>query len=246
MHRVRSVDVRMDFGEDYPFFGLEPPFLCCVVGATRTGKTTLVSNLIKQWESIVIGATHLWQVVIVFEHEQPLYEELVRGVKEKFPNVRIVWFWGWNEEAMKNPDLFRHPTGDKNSQTLLIVDDCLYKLNKSAVLAKICRGQAHHENICMFVIIQDFTSGGAELRAAIKNMHYFIVTQGSSELLRYLQSKLYPYGQFNLHQAFSIVKNQRCSPYPYLILNNTVNCPKERSVFTGLLKGEEAILLAPS
>ena len=212
-----------------------------------SGKTTLVHRILKEWERLVRDSPPIWQFILVYEHEQPIYDDMIRVLKEKFPNCVIKCFWGWDEKEMSNPTLFRSTA---EGQTLLVVDDSHHKVNKSEAFLKICRGKAHHERITVFIIFQDLSSagGGHEFRSALKNIHYFLVTQGSSELLQHIQRKLYTYMRSFIQSAFEAAR-ECCAgggrSYPYILINATVSCPKEWSVTTGVFQGEEPFLLAP-
>ena len=142
---------------------------------------------------------------------------------------------------MAHPERFNIPP---NTQSLLIIDDCLHSLTKSEVFASICRGKSHHENINVFLIIQDLSNTGTLLRQALRNVHYFIVTQNHADILQYMGRKQFMYMNQYVQQCFDIAK-ERLS-YPYILINNTPTCPKDRSITSGILEGEEAILLALS
>ena len=240
----------MDYAEDFTHFGFTSPFLCAVVGSTNTGKTTLVKKIIQDWPRLTSGDLPVWQLILIFEHDQPLYHQIIESAKKNFGSKELVvrCIKGWREETIADQNLFRAPAASGDCQTILIVDDCLHKLNKSEALLGLCRGRSHHEKVSLFLIAQDITATGPELRGALKNIHYFIITQGTSDLLRLLQSKLYPYNRAFLQTAFNLNK-QYLGPnkYPYLVLNNTPACPKNRSVYSGLfMGGEEGYLFAPS
>lgn len=207
------------------------------------GKTTLVYKILQNWERLTDSEIPVHQLILVFEYHQKLYENIIETMKQKFPNIAIKCFWGWREEIFKDPDLFRSVD---NSQTILIVDDSLAKLNRSETLLEICRGRSHHEKITTFLIFQDITACGAELRAALKQMRYFIIMKGTSELLLFLQKKLYPYMGSFLQQAFQASQEESGSSYPYILLNNSPDCQKSKSVLGGIFEGENALLFTPS
>ena len=216
-----------------------------------SGKTTLVNNILKNWKRLVPDSPNVWQFILMFEHNQPLYDDMIKNVQCQFPNCKVKCLWSWDEKTMSDPNLFKSEScsGDGvggGGQTVLIIDDSLHKLNKLETLAAICRGRSHHENISVFIIFQDITSCGSQFRSALKNMHYFIVTQGSAELLQYLQFKLFMYMRGFLHTAFDMVSELTESKYPYIMINNRPSCPKNRSVTTGLVEGGDKVyMLAP-
>lgn len=235
----------MDLAEDYEYFNLRPPFLTCVLGSTNTGKTTLVARILENWENVTTSPPPpIWQVIIVFEHHQPLYDRIINAVRSKYPGVKERWMWGWDESAMSDSNLFQNSEG---GQTVLIIDDSLHKLNKSNAFVNICRGGSHHSNISVFLIAQDLTAIGNELRGAIRNMKYVIITQPASHTINYLKRNLFPQSNLNYVQAFEFAKQHAQNPdYPYLVLSNVSGCPVDRSVFTGMLDGEEGFVFAPA
>ena len=233
----------MDYSEDFSNLHFEAPFTTVILGKSKTGKTTLVRKIVEEWDDLVYHPTSplpIWQLIIVFEHDQDAYTSIICAVQTAYPDCIVKCMRGWNEREMADSKLYKGPD---SAQTLLIVDDCLHSLSKSETIGKICRGTSHHDNVSAFLILQDVTSVGRDLRSALKNIDYFMLTHANADTLRDLQSKLYPYMHAFVSDAFDETKALTASPYPYIVLNNKPGCAKQRSIFTGIFRGQDAYLL---
>lgn len=199
-------------------------------------------KLLEQWEHVTCDPLPISQLIIVYEHYQPIYDKIVSSVKKLYPECKVSSYWGWPEEVMKCAGTWEIPS---DTQSLLIVDDCMEKLNRSEALAAICRGRSHHDSISVIIITQDLSLTGQEFRGAIRNMHYIILTQGNSDLLQTLQRRLYPYSRGFLQGAFEVCRKECKTRYPYLVIDSTVGVPRHLSVKTGLLLNENSLLFSP-
>lgn len=206
------------------------------------GKTTLLHHLLKQWDHVTCNPLPISQLIICYEHYQPIYEQIIGTVKKMYPNCKVLSFWSWKEEVMRDPAMWQVPDG---TQSLLIADDCMEKLHRSEGLAAICRGRSHHDSISLILLTQDLSSTGMEFKSAIKNMHYIILTQGNAELLQVLQRKLYPYSRGFLQNAFETCRKHCKTNYPYIVIDSTPGCPRHLSVKTGLFRDENALIFSP-
>ncbi len=181
------------------------------------------------------------KLVLVYRHQQPLYQYIVDTVREKYPDCEVVVFENWPEDTMKDDNFWKIAPG---SQSVLVIDDMSRSI-KGPAFEIICRGLSHHQRITVFYVSQDYASESKVVKDGLENCTYFILTKHSQQghHLMILQKRLFPYQQRCLTNCFKacIEKVQWNHDFPYLIVDKNVHT-MNNDIKTGIFPGEHGFI----
>lgn len=160
-------------------FKVSNPSNFLLVGATRTGKTSLMLDIIRDREEIF--AREIESIYYCFEVWQNVFDN--------FP------FVNFHQGLIKNVQEVFPVSTNPNKQHILVIDDMVTDIEESGVLmSKIFSVYGHHLNINVFLLTQNLFYQNKFFRNITLNTHYIILLQmrrDKSQLKRFF-SQIYP------------------------------------------------------
>ena len=125
------------------------PFTCLCVGATCSGKTQYITNLIKHRHEVILP--NVQRVIYSYKKYQPIFDTL--------PDVEFVQ--GLHFEL------------DRSIPTLLVIDDQMSECDSK--LTELFTVSAHHENCSIIIVSQVLFFQDKVYRTAAQNAMYMIL-----------------------------------------------------------------------
>lgn len=133
------------------------PFTCLVAGATGSGKSYLVRNMIEYSHFVIEKMPNVPKIVWCYGIYSPLYGKPI-------PGKHVDYHDGLVSESMikeERPDL-------------VVIDDLMWSSNDRTLCDLFTRG-SHHLNFSVIFITQNLFAKGKFMRDISLNCHYFIV-----------------------------------------------------------------------
>lgn len=185
------------------------PFNCLVAGASGTGKTTWVRNLLKLRNHIFSSPPE--RVIWFYAKHQQIYDEMKRdGLVDDFINV--------------NSDF---PTSDsitdivskykEGNGSLIIFDDILTDITSDFV--KMFCNTSHHENASMIFLTQNLMYQNKHFRTMSLNCHYIVLMKNERAIQQvgFLSRQLCPDNIPYLIQAYTEATRKKA--YSYIVID---------------------------
>jgi len=129
-----------------PFIG---PVSLIVSGASFSGKTTFVANLIRNKAKMFVPEPE--EIMFVYTTWQPLYDELEREV----PNISFINRIPGKEEM----DKFTEDTG---THRMVVIDDKMTEMQSCTNLTEYFTVYTHHKNMSTILLLQNIFYQGAK------------------------------------------------------------------------------------
>ena len=180
-------------------YRIKSPSVVILAGPTQSGKTTLISRLIR--------SNAYWAEV---------------------PPVEIIYCYEvWQERFNDLKDIVRFHKGlidldtdilDDGKHRWLILDDLMEEVSKSKEAQKAFTVYSHHKNVTVFFLIQNFFE--KNIRTITLNAHYvafFKNPRDRSQILT-LTQKVFPNEQERVRKAYADISKL---PYSHLWLDLT-------------------------
>jgi len=156
------------------FYGLETPFRCGVFGSSRTGKTTIIYDLLRK----------------------DLFDRKFETIYYCFPNIYENDL-DWHKHLDANIEYLDHlPNSELISNlephSLLILDDCWYACTQEPIIRDLFKVVSGKKNLSIFVTSQNPYEGGTHARTIRNNMNYFLLFRhlGDQQINRRLTQQL--------------------------------------------------------
>lgn len=157
------------------------PFTMMISGPTQSGKSTLISNLLKFRNQMFkytdeCGNDRKLQFKKIHWHHdssQPLHKELQRTIKN--PQIKFI-------EGLPDEDELRA----NRVPMLLIIDDLMKETNSSQVVGNIFTKISHHNNISVIYLLQNLfaNQGKSQSRDISLNAQYIILMKNPRDSLQ--------------------------------------------------------------
>lgn len=178
-----------------------------ISGATSSGKTTFLLNLLRAWPF----SCRRGRVLFFYECYQPLYEEFMRLI----PDIRFIQ--GLNEKELLNDENWTHT--DADTCHVCIFDDLFPACIKSAAFEKMITVLVHHKRIITFTINQNLFSKGSQ--TLNRNTQFYILCRTNHiSTLDTLGLQIFG-AKSPLKAAFMRAMNERDRPCNYLLVDLT-------------------------
>jgi len=205
---------------------LKHPFTMLVAGATSSGKTVFIKNLLNSIDELMIP-------------ERPL-------------PLKVVWAYGIFQENYKvslpNPNvLIEYVEGlpDENKKCdIMVIDDLMSTLSDSKSLSNLFTRGSHHKNMSVIFIVQNFFNQGKEMRTVSLNSHYIVLMKNRRDLnqISRLGSQLYPKKKLGFFlDAYKKAMDQQ--DYGYLLIDLTQTTQEEFRLRTNILPHQYPIVI---
>jgi Poxvirus A32 protein len=189
---------------------LKSPSNFVISGATGSGKTTFLLNLMKSWPF----EQKLGSILYFYNTWQPLLETFM----SEFPNMCFIQ--GLHLEKIE--DLH----ADAASVNVVICDDLMDSAVKSEEFARLFTVYGHHKNIINFFITQNPFFKGPLSTTVNRNTHYFVLMKTPHlNTLSILNNQLYG-GSGPLKEAYIKAMNEK--KHAYLLIDVFSDSIKDR------------------
>lgn len=197
------------------------PFSCQLSGASQSGKTSLLINILKNREALIDKPPS--RIVYCYS----VFQEAYRALEPM--NVEFV-------EGLPNLNEF-YPEVDN----MIILDDLMIECEKNKDIQNLFTVHSHHKNISVFIMTQNLFSKGPCARTISLNCRYLIVFNNPRDAsqIRTLSQQMFPDRPAFLTQAYRDAIDS--SAYGYIFLDNTQATPTKYRVQTNILPNETRI-----
>ena len=172
------------------FFGIQTPFRCGLFGSSRTGKTSMIYELL----------------------ERKMFDSDFEMIYYCYPNI-YEHDLDWHESLDYNIEYMDYiPTSDflmeVEQDSLLILDDCWFNCTQDPSIRDLFKVVSGKKNLSIFITSQNPYEGGTHARTLRNNMNYFILFRnlGDQQINRRLTQQLGVLRQYDY--ASSKIKSQ--------------------------------------
>ena len=119
------------------FFGLRTPFRCGLFGSSRTGKTTMIYNLLEQNLFDNEFTTIYYSYPSIYEHDLDWHETLDYDIEymDYIPSTEFIM--------------------DAEKDSLLILDDCWYNCTQDPTIRDLFKVVSGKKNMSIFITSQN-------------------------------------------------------------------------------------------
>ena len=156
------------------FYGLRTPFRCGLFGSSRTGKTTMIYNLLEQKMFDKDFSMIYYCYPSIYEHELDWHETLDYTFEymDYLPSNEFF--------SMIEPN------------ALLILDDCWFSCTKNEQMRDLFKVISGKKNLSVFITSQNPYEGGSNARTIRNNLNYYILFRnlGDQQINRRLSQQL--------------------------------------------------------
>ncbi len=203
-----------------PLIQLRHPFTCLIAGASGSGKTHFLTNLL-MYSDLLIDVP-IQRLVYCYGAEIPA---TFKKLKSKFPFLEV--YEGLNENLKFNSRI----------NNFLIIDDLMTDSVKSNAISDYFTKGSHHSNLSVILLTQNFFQQGAYARTINTNANYVVYFKNPRDNLQiqYLGRQIYSGKSQILTESF---KNATERPHGYIFLDFKQTTPDEYRLKTNILPSD--------
>ncbi len=193
---------------------MKTPFNCIISGASKSGKTTLVQNLLSMREHLF--TTNPDRVFLFYKHMQDVYQDMVNN---KY--VDELLDVGSNDFTFDSIVEKVRPYKDGNG-CLIVFDDSMTDLWDD--FEQIFTNISHHQNCSVIFITQNLFLNNKVYRTMSLNAHYFFLMKNErdKQQIGILAKQFCPGNSTYVIQAFNEATK---APFSYLMIDFTQESP---------------------
>jgi len=185
------------------------PFNCLLSGASGTGKTTWVRNLLKLRNHLF--STPPAKVIWYYVKHQPIYDEMKQdGLIDELINANN--HFPTSDSITDAVSKYKDGGG-----SLIVFDDILADITSDFV--KMFCNTSHHENASMIFLTQNLMYQNKHFRTMSLNCHYIVLMKNERAIqqVSFLSRQLCPENIPYIIQAYT--QATKTKPYSYLIID---------------------------
>ena len=200
------------------FYKFIHPFTSMVSGPSKSGKTYLVREILKNYKILTDINSETLKVIWAYGTWQEIYNEKISE------NVNIQYFSGLpNEEDF---DYKPH---------ILIIDDLMNELGDDKKFSNLFTKFSHHKNISIIFISQNMFHKGKQMRNVSLNCDYYVVMKSprAKNQLQYLAREIFPGKTKYLLESYEDATADK--PHSYLKIDLTQNTPDKYRISTNII-----------
>jgi hypothetical protein len=193
---------------------LKTPFNCIISGASKSGKTTLVQNLLSVRDHLF--STNPDRVFLFYKHMQDVYQEMVNN--KYVDELMDVSSSEFNFDSIVEKV---RPYKDGNG-CLIIFDDSMTDLWED--FEQIFTNISHHQNCSVIFITQNLFLNNKVYRTMSLNAHYFFLMKNErdKQQIGILAKQFCPGNTTYVIQSFNEATK---APFSYLMIDFTQESP---------------------
>ena len=149
-------------------------------------------------------------------------------IRERYPGIEFEK--GWRDEIFDSLS--------PEHRNFLVLDDQISVANSSTSVADIFTNGWHYRNLTVIYLVQNVYIQGKSQRTISLNSHYSVVFRNSLDAsqFRTMAYQICPNDGKWLVDSFTDATSK---PYRYLVLDLNPSTPKEQTVVTNILPGEQ-------
>lgn len=148
----------------------ECPATCIVAGASGSGKSTFLFELLKNGNSMFTKIPK--KIIYCYSTYQPLFDDMKQHVEN------IEFFEGL--PTKEDMDMWSLEMDFK----ILVIDDLAQKASESVDIVNLFTIYSHHHNFSVFFVVQNLFTGGKYFRTISYNSHYFVLFNSKRNILQ--------------------------------------------------------------
>ena len=223
-----------DAGKTYDL-RLKVPFSCLIVGKSKSGKTTLLLDILSQWRTYTTDENGEYEKRIFwiygtengkdFHKLNQIMHANYKSYGEDVKIPKIAYFKG----DLKNPGVIERIT-DIPEKSIVILDDLMTEMVKSESISNVLTRESHHKKWNVFLLWQDMypQQQFAKTISLQCDYKYIFRDPPRQDRLRTLCLQMFPNGSEG-RDMFKKIWNffTRSSPedYPYIRINLRPDSP---------------------
>ncbi len=219
------MEILIDHNTDFRF---QHPFNCIISGSSGSGKTTLLTE-------ILLGG--LETVTVKFDRIVYCYGEFLPTtfslLKSKGLNIELI-------EGLPTEDKIKPFNPEINN--CLILDDLMVECSDNKEICNYFSRTAHHKNISIFYLTQNFYQKGKYTTTITRNSSYIILFSSPRD---FGQIKYFASQSFNPKALLHAYKLATRIPRGYLLIDCTQNTPEQFRLRSNIIPPEETVIFVP-
>jgi hypothetical protein len=184
---------------------------CVIAGATGSGKTNLLVNLLRTKEILNYSDVYIYSSTLyqeAYEHLKEYYETLEAYIKHKTgKEVKIANFYDADTE-IQNPS-----TLDKDKNHIMVFDDVMLK-DQTVIKDYFCRGR--HSNVSVFYLCQSLHK--IAKHCIRDNANIFILFKQDDRTLKYFH-ETHISGDMNFEEFKQFCDEAWTKKYSFVVIN---------------------------
>ena len=211
-------------------FKFQCPSSVMVVGPSMSGKTALTMEILR-------NSAQMYDIPpkeIVYAYG--VYQKVFGKLEEEVPNVTL-------HQGLPNKELIeRIGSEDSDHNVILVLDDLLDEICKSAEMCALFTRDVHHRRISVIMLSQNIYHQSRYSRTISLNSSYLILMKTCRDLqqVHHLSRQMNPGTPKRLLEAY---EDSIREAYGYLVVNNlTGSGDEDIRLSTHILPGEDLIL----
>ena len=193
---------------------LKTPFNCIISGASKSGKTTFVNNLLTLSNEIFTKKPD--RIILFYKYMQDIYSEMQENnLVDEMIDINDGDF---NIDMIVDK-VSRYKNGNGS---MIILDDSMTDMGNN--FEQIFTNVSHHQNCSVIFITQNLFYKDKIYRTMSLNAHYFILMKNErdKQQIKTLASQFCPGNSTYVIQAFNDATK---TPFSYLMLDFTQDSP---------------------
>lgn len=193
---------------------LRHPFTALIAGATGSGKTVLLMNILRDFKTTTTVAKDHLNVLYFHGQHQSLFDQQVS------PQVTIKYVHIADNEAFREAeDLITRVKPD-----IICIDDLMTELGGDSNLTNLFTKRSHHLGFSVFFIVQNLFPPGKQMRNLSLNCHYVIIFKNPRDKsqINHFAKQVLPGNSKAFHEIYDDATEK---PHSYLIYDCTPTTP---------------------
>lgn len=193
---------------------LQTPFNCIISGVSKSGKTTLVKNLLRMSDDIFTQKPS--HVICYYKFMQDIYQDMLdEGLINELVSIDD------NDFSYESVREKISPYQNSNG-CLILFDDTMTEISND--FEQIFTNLSHHNNTSVIFITQNLFYNNSSYRTMSLNTDYLFIMKNArdKQQIGILAKQFCPGNSTYVIQSFTDATR---SPFSYLLIDFTQNCP---------------------